>query len=72
MIKTGRVRTAIKSIKSKYKGVSGITQSGYTYWRAYSCKTYKNGYKSEKAAAKAVDLILIANFKEPVNILVRK
>ena len=64
---------ATKSIKSKYKGVQGlISGSGITYWSARICKTEKRGYKTEREAAKAVDLILIENGKEPVNILVRK
>ena len=32
----------------------------------------KRGYKTEREAAKAVDIILIKNGREPVNILVRK
>jgi len=65
-------RTATKSIVSKYKGVQGITTSGHTYWNARICGTEKRGYKTEREAAKSVDLILIENGKEPVNILVRK
>ena len=65
-------RTALKHIKSNYKGVCGITGSGYTYWRAKICNVVKNGFKTEREAAKAVDLILIEKGKEPLNILVRK
>ncbi len=65
-------QTSIKSIVSKYKGVQGITISGHTYWSARICSTEKRGYKTEREAAKAVDLILIENNREPVNILVRK
>ena len=65
-------RTATKSIVSKYKGVQGITGSGNTYWSARICSTEKRWYKTEREAAKAVDLILIENGREPVNILVRK
>ena len=49
-----------------------MTRSGYTYWSARICSTEKRGYKTEREAAKAVDLILIENNREPVNILVRK
>ena len=63
----------IKSIVSKYKGVQGvISGNGNTYWSARICRTEKRGYKTEREAAKAVDIILIKNGREPVNILVRK
>jgi hypothetical protein len=65
-------QTSLKQIKSNYKGVDAITKSGYTFWRARICNVVKNGFKTEREAAKAVDLILIEKGKEPVNILVRK
>ena len=64
---------ATKSIVSKYKGVQGIISgSGITYWSARICRTAERGYKTEREAAKAVDIILIKNGREPVNRLVRK
>ena len=65
---------ATKSIVSKYKGVQGVMFGGSEniLWSARICGTAKRGYKTEREAAKAVDLILIKNGREHVNILVRK
>ena len=65
---------AIKQIKrsgSKYKYVCYYTVNDYEYWSITIKGVVKKTYKSELEAAKAVDLILIRQGKEPVNILKR-
>lgn len=60
----------------KYKGVYLSTiANGELYFVAQisvNGKSYKKHYKTEKEAAKAVDVFLINNKKEPVNILIKK
>ena len=67
-------KNTAKSIVSKYKGVQGVMFGGSEniLWSARICGTAERGYKTEREAAKAVDIILIKNGREPVNILVRK
>lgn len=60
---------ARKHVKSKYVGVSGTRKGKYIYWRAISCGIQKGGYKTEREAAKSVDMILIKKGKDPVNIM---
>ena len=62
----------IKRIKSKYKNVGIVIVSDRTYYRVEMTGVSRDSFKTERAAAIAVDKILISKGKEPVNILVRK
>ena len=61
----------IKSIKSIYKHVQGITSIGSNkiYWRIKMKKLGKNSFDTEREAALEVDKYLITKGKSPVNIL---
>lgn len=63
---------ASKYGKSKYKYVFNQKIDGHEYWRINLPGVSKKGYLTELEAAKAVDIILIKQGKEPVNILKRK
>ena len=63
--------TSAKNIKSKYKYVRGIEVSGNTYWVVIMKGISGEGFKTEYEAAKAVDVLLIKQGKEPVNVLKR-
>ena len=67
------VSGAIKSVKSKYKHVLGITTntSDKVKWRIHIKGVGCNLFETEKQAALAVDKYLISIGKEPINILVR-
>lgn len=60
-----------KYSKSKYKYVSHEHVNGFEYWRIGLPNYTKKRYKTELEAAKAVDMILIKEGKEPVNVLKR-
>ena len=68
---TGRKMKRIPN-SSKYKYVALLElEKGYTSWQG--CVLGKSRhFKTEREAAKWVDLRLIDKGKEPVNILVRK
>lgn len=57
--------------KSKYKYVCNEKVDGYEYWSITLPKVQRKRYSTELEAAKAVDLILIRQGKEPVNVLKR-
>jgi len=59
-------------VKSKFKCVYGVKHGEKIYWRAYKKGKFRCSYKTEREAAKAIDLFLIDEGKEPVNILKRK
>ena len=61
-----------RRVKSKYKGVSGKSNGGNIYWEIYYKGYVKRGFESEREAAKAYDILIISEGKEPVNILKRK
>jgi hypothetical protein len=63
--------TSAKNIKSKYKHVRGIEVSGNTYWTVKMKGISESGFKTEYEAAKAVDVLLIKQGKEPINVLKR-
>ncbi len=59
---------------SKYRYVQGLVdrKSERVRWVVNMRGIGRNGFDTEREAAKAADKILIAKGKEPVNILVRK
>lgn len=60
---------------SKYKGVTVCKQKKKTFYRArcnMNGKVYQLGqFETEHAAAKAYDMFLIRNNREPINVLKR-
>jgi hypothetical protein len=56
---------------SKYKYVANENVNGFEYWSITLKDVTRKRYNTELEAAKAVDLILIRQGKEPVNILKR-
>lgn len=63
---------SIQYEKSKYKYVAGAHKNGEKWWSIKVPNYAHKRYKTEEEAAKAVDMILIGQGKEPVNILKRK
>ena len=59
------------SFPSKYKYVSGQLKNGKRYWNLNMPGYCKKRYETEREAAIAIDMILIAQKMEPVNILKR-
>lgn len=64
--------TTRTSFPSKYKYVSGQLKDGKRYWNLQMPGYCQKRYETEREAAIAIDMILIAQKLEPVNILKRK
>ena len=64
----------IKSVKSKYKYVQGLTSitTKDIKWFIHIKGVGRNGYENERDCALAVDKYLISKGKEPVNILKKR
>ena len=56
---------------SKYKHVGHELVNGFEYWFITLAGYQRKRYKTEIEAAKAIDMLLIKQGKEPVNVLKR-
>ena len=66
--------TSRKHIKSQYKFVAGMTNNtdSEVHWYIKKAGIGANKFESERAAAIAVDKLLINKGLEPINILKRR